>query len=294
MAGEPVGRRAAPAGPHRRRAGGPAGLGARGCADRPAALVRPGDRGRRDARRGRRAARRPGADGPGQHDGPGRGPALARLRLSRPRHRAVGSGAGPARGQRLAAQPAPAGGDLAGHRVEPGRRRRCGRGRGRRCRVGVAGHPAGRRHAGTDHRGTGYPDLLQPAGPGGAVAGPAAQGGRRPVRADLARAAGGDPGGHRPPPGRPGRGGVVGARRVDRHLAAVLGGGHRPAAVLHGARHHRAGRHQDAATYLKTPVPDAMFQTPFGLHYLQARGGTSWPSTGRGRPSGTSSPVASG
>jgi DNA-binding CsgD family transcriptional regulator/tetratricopeptide (TPR) repeat protein len=32
------------------------------------------------------------------------------------------------------------------------------------------------------------------------------------------------------------------------------------------------GRHQDAATYLKTPVPDAMFQTPFGLHYLQARG----------------------
>jgi DNA-binding CsgD family transcriptional regulator len=32
------------------------------------------------------------------------------------------------------------------------------------------------------------------------------------------------------------------------------------------------GRHEDAATYLGVTVPDAMFQTPSGLHYLRARG----------------------
>jgi DNA-binding CsgD family transcriptional regulator/tetratricopeptide (TPR) repeat protein len=32
------------------------------------------------------------------------------------------------------------------------------------------------------------------------------------------------------------------------------------------------GRHAEAAALLATPVPEAMFQTPYGLHYLQARG----------------------
>lgn len=34
----------------------------------------------------------------------------------------------------------------------------------------------------------------------------------------------------------------------------------------------RTGRYQEALTHLNMPVPDAMFQTPFGLHYLRARG----------------------
>jgi DNA-binding CsgD family transcriptional regulator len=32
------------------------------------------------------------------------------------------------------------------------------------------------------------------------------------------------------------------------------------------------GRHADAGVYLDIPVPEAMFQTPSGLHYLEARG----------------------
>jgi DNA-binding CsgD family transcriptional regulator len=32
------------------------------------------------------------------------------------------------------------------------------------------------------------------------------------------------------------------------------------------------GKHADAAAYLNMPVPEAMFQTPAGLHYLEARG----------------------
>jgi DNA-binding CsgD family transcriptional regulator len=32
------------------------------------------------------------------------------------------------------------------------------------------------------------------------------------------------------------------------------------------------GRHADADVYLDIPVPDAMFRTPCGLHYLEARG----------------------
>ncbi|MEV6927924.1 AAA family ATPase [Dactylosporangium sp. NPDC051485] len=32
------------------------------------------------------------------------------------------------------------------------------------------------------------------------------------------------------------------------------------------------GRYDDAVTHLRMPVPDALFQTPIGLHYLQARG----------------------
>jgi DNA-binding CsgD family transcriptional regulator len=34
----------------------------------------------------------------------------------------------------------------------------------------------------------------------------------------------------------------------------------------------RMGRYEDAATYLGVTVPDTMFQTPVGLHYLRARG----------------------
>ncbi|MDG4794578.1 AAA family ATPase [Micromonospora sp. WMMD1082] len=34
----------------------------------------------------------------------------------------------------------------------------------------------------------------------------------------------------------------------------------------------RSGRYDEAYRHLKTPVPDAMFQTPFGLFYLRARG----------------------
>ncbi|MER6171530.1 LuxR C-terminal-related transcriptional regulator [Streptosporangium sp. NPDC001681] len=33
------------------------------------------------------------------------------------------------------------------------------------------------------------------------------------------------------------------------------------------------GKYEDAARYLAVPVPEAMFQTPAGLHYLSARGG---------------------
>jgi hypothetical protein len=33
-----------------------------------------------------------------------------------------------------------------------------------------------------------------------------------------------------------------------------------------------AGRVEDASDQLRTPVPDAMFQTAIGLHYMRARG----------------------
>ncbi|MGI5501273.1 AAA family ATPase [Lentzea sp. CA-135723] len=34
----------------------------------------------------------------------------------------------------------------------------------------------------------------------------------------------------------------------------------------------RMGRHEDAASFLEQPVPEAMFQSRYGLHYLHARG----------------------
>lgn len=45
-----------------------------------------------------------------------------------------------------------------------------------------------------------------------------------------------------------------------------------PLATMVGAR-TALGRHEDAVRYLAMPVPDAMFRTPAGLHYLYARAG---------------------
>ncbi|MFJ3799761.1 AAA family ATPase [Streptomyces sp. NPDC090088] len=45
-----------------------------------------------------------------------------------------------------------------------------------------------------------------------------------------------------------------------------------PLATMIGAR-TALGRHEDAARYLALPVPDAMFRTPAGLHYLYSRAG---------------------
>ncbi|MFF2213282.1 helix-turn-helix transcriptional regulator [Streptomyces antibioticus] len=45
-----------------------------------------------------------------------------------------------------------------------------------------------------------------------------------------------------------------------------------PLATMVGAR-TALGRHEDAERYLAMPVPEAMFRTPAGLHYLAARAG---------------------
>ncbi|GLY52968.1 LuxR family transcriptional regulator [Lentzea sp. NBRC 102530] len=44
-----------------------------------------------------------------------------------------------------------------------------------------------------------------------------------------------------------------------------------PLGILIGAA-TRMGRHEDAASFLEQPVPEAMFQSRYGLHYLHARG----------------------